>query len=237
MGDEFVWFKSVVGKVKSDLDELCPVFGVDRFCGVVLDGFLEVDPLWFEGRRSRTIVASVLYVSVLLGRGPRRGLLKKVLDAVGVSKPSLRDAVTRFAFVDWEDEVVYLNPRLFNVLSKKIDLPEYVVPYVAKEVVRVKLKKAAPGLYEYFELQCVKEVGRDCVSLLFEDPAVFRDIVLKRYSVPVIARRIIERYLAPIVDALGLDEAPKKLAELLINNPKEFKSFLPSRKSSNRSSS
>jgi len=235
--NESAWIKSIVERVKSDLDELCPVFGVDKLCYAVLESFLMVDPLWFEGRRSRTIVASILYISVILGKGPRRGLLKKVLDAVGVSKPSLREAIAKFILIDWEDEVVYLNPRLYDFLSKKIDLPEYVIPYIAKEVVRFKLRKTAPGLYEYFELQCVREVGKDCVSLLFENPVIFRDIVLKRYSIPVIARRIIERYLVPIIDALGLDEAPKKLAELLINNPEEFKGFLLNRKALGRRSS
>lgn len=230
LNDEYIWLKPLIDRVKIDLDELCPVFEVRDLCGIVLESIAEVDPLWFEGKKSKTLSSAILYIAILLSKGLRRGYLKKILEATGASKPTVREAISRFAIVDWEDDIVYLNPKFYTTISRKIKLPEYVVPYIPKEVVKIKLRKATPGLYEYFDLQCVKDVGKDCVSLLFENPAIFRDIVLKRYEVPVVAKRIVERFLTPIVKTLDIDETPRELAELLLKNPEKFKNIISSYK-------
>jgi len=226
MIDDGVWIKAIVYRVKPELEEVCPYFSLEELCNTVLDCIGIAFPRWFEGKKARTIAGTVLYISMLIARGPQRGTLKKVLESVGVSKPSIREAVSRLVVVDWDLGVVYLSPRLYSILSKRVALPPYVVPYTREEVVRVRLRKSMPGIYEFLETQCRRVLAKDCVEILFEDPAVLRNIIVERYSVPLVAKRVAERFLAPVGEALGLDITPKKLAELLIENPEELKRLL-----------
>ena len=226
MNSDSVWLSMILERVRLELDELCSEFGVSRECGLVLESLVEAYPVWFEGKKKKTIVAVVLYVSLLINRGVRRGVLSEVLDATGVSKVSIRDAVSRLMEVDWDMGLIYLNPRFYSALRKRIVLSGYVVPFVFSEVVRARLTRAIPGLYEYLDAQCKKNTGRDCVTLLFEEPAVIRDIIMAKYNAPVVAKRIAERFLAPVIDALGLENSPRSLAELLLSNPDELRRLL-----------
>ncbi|MEM4489984.1 MAG: hypothetical protein QW816_02135 [Desulfurococcaceae archaeon] len=226
MDNGSLWLSMILDRVRSDLEGLCSELGVLKECNLVLESLVESHPVWFEGKKKRTIVAVVLYVSLLISRGPRRGVLKEILDLVGVSKVSMRDAVSRLINVDWDLGLVYLNPRFYSALRKRISLPGYVVPLMLSEVIRARLSRISPGLYEFLDLQCKKTTGRDCVAVLLEDPAVIRDIIVSKYGSLVVAKRVAERFFAPIVDALGIEKTPRELAELLVSDPGELRKLI-----------
>ena len=225
MGGDAVWLADLLAGVRFELESLCHRFGVASVCGAVLEGFAEALPSWFSGRKRRVIASVVLYTSLLIARGVRKGLLKDVLDAFDVSKPSFRDAFSRVAFVDWDTGLVYLEPRLFEALSKRMRLPGHVGRYSVGEVVRNRVEKVYPGLYSSLDLVCMKSCGKSYLKTLLEEPEIARDAVLK-LSTPRIAKWIVEKTVHTIAELLDVDTEPSKIAELLFEDPDKFKTAM-----------
>ncbi|MEM1608227.1 MAG: hypothetical protein QXG81_02985 [Ignisphaera sp.] len=227
MGGDAIWFVDVLAGVRGELESLCHGFGVASVCSAVLEGFAEALPSWFSGRKRRVIASVILYTSLLIARGVRKGLLKDVLEALGVSKPSFRDAFSRVAFVDWDTGLVYLEPRLFEALSKRVRLPGHVRRYSVGEVVRNRVEKVYPGLYSSLDLVCMKSCGKSYLKTLLEEPEMARDAVLK-LSTPGVARWIVEKSVATIAELLDIDAEPSKVAQLLFEDPEAFKTAMRS---------
>ncbi|MEM4487996.1 MAG: hypothetical protein QXK88_04240 [Desulfurococcaceae archaeon] len=228
MTTEPLWLSMILDRVRPDLEELCSELVVLKECNLVLDSLVESHPLWFEGKKKKTVTAAILYISLLVSRGPRRGVLREALDLAGISKVSLRDALSRLVEVDWSLGVVYFNPKFYSALRKRVALPGYVVPLMLSEVIRAKLSRVSPGLYEFLNVQCKKGVGKDCVSTLLENPATVRDIIISKYGTPIVARRIAERLFASIIEVIGVEKSPAELAELFTSNPEELRKLLAS---------
>jgi len=228
MNSDFPWLSMILERVRPGLSDLCSELGVSRECSLVLESLVEAYPVWFEGKKKRTITATVLYVSLLLSNGPRKGVLRRALDAAGVSKVSLREATLRIVNVDWDLGFVYLNPRVYAALRKRTSLPGYVLPLTPRDVVRAVFSRISPGLYEALNVECKKSTGRDCITLLFENPALVRDVLVNRYREPVVAKRIAEKIFTSIVEVLHISESPRKLVELLYGNPDEVRRILTS---------
>ncbi len=226
MGDDVVWLANVLAGVRSDLEVLCSRFGVLNVCGFVLESVAEVFPTWFSGRRRRVLVASIVYLSLLIARGARKGFLKQVLDLCGASKPAVRDAVSRFAFVDWDAGFVYLDPNLYESLSRKMRLPQHVKRYTISDFVKNRIWSYAPGLYQHLEVVCMRNSKKDCITLLFENPDEFKNILLSIYKTPLVAKLVAEKLFTPIAEALQIAESPQKLAEKLFTNPEDVAKLL-----------
>lgn len=224
--DESLWTSFILDRIRPELDAICADYGVEKMCAAVLESIAEVLPTWFEGKKKKTIIASILYISQLMTKGPRRGILKSVLDGTKATKPAVNDAVSKLIRVNWELGVIYVNAKFFVALKKRISIPDYIVPYTVAEVARVKLRLTFPGLFELLEIICKKNTGKDCISLLMEDPAKLRDVILERYSLPLIAKRIAEKILRPLVEELDIDIPVPKLADLFVDNPEELKKIL-----------
>lgn len=225
-GDESLWTLFILDRIRPELEALCADYGVEKVCTNVLESIAEVFPTWFEGKKKKTIVASILYISQLISRGPKRGILKLVLDSTKATKPAVNDAVSKLVRVNWELGVIYFNVKFFVALKKKISLPEYIVPYTVSDVVRIKLRLSFPGLFELLEIICKKNTGKDCISLLMEDPAKLRDLILERYGLPLVAKRIAEKILRPLVEELDIDVPVPRLADLFLDNPEELEKIL-----------
>lgn len=226
MNNDSLWLSMILDRVRSELEGLCSELGILKECSLVLESLVESHPVWFEGKKKRTVVAVVLYVSLLISKGPRRGVLREALDLAGVSKVSLKDAVSKLIMVDWNFGYVYLNPRFYAALRKRTVLPRYVVPLALSEIIRVRMMKTSPGLYEFLDVYCRKNAGKDCVTALFENPVVIKEIIVSKYRVSIVAKRVAERFFAPIVDVLEMEEPPGNLAELLLSNPDELHKLL-----------
>jgi len=224
--DESLWTSFILDRIRHELDAVCADHGIEKVCTSVLESIAEVFPTWFEGKKKKTIVASILYISQLISRGPKRGILKLILDSTKATKPAVNDAVSKLVRVNWELGVIYVNVKFYVALEKRISLPDYIVPYTVSDVVRVKLRLSFPGLFELLEIICKKNTGKDCISLLIEDPAKLRDLIIERYGLPLIAKRIAERILRPMVEELEIDVSVPKLTDLFLGDPEELKRIL-----------
>jgi hypothetical protein len=228
LAEEKAWTRLLLDKVKVELEPICSNYGVRDVCEAVLESIAEMFLTWFEGKKKKTIVATVLYISLLIAKGVKRGILKTVLDRTDASKPAVNDAISNFVKVNWELGIVYMNPKLYTVLRNRLEIPSHVIPYTMSEIIKVKLRMAYPGLFEFLEILCQKNTGRDCISLLLEDPAKLRDLILTRYNIPLIAKRIAEKLIAPIVEELDINIPVSILADLFVNNPNELRKILSS---------
>lgn len=226
MSGDSPWLSMILSRVRPGLEDLCSKLGVLKECSMVLESLVESHPVWFEGKKKRTIIASVIYISLLISNGPKRGVLKNVIDLTGISKVSLGDAVSRLIKVDWELGLVYLDPRLYSALRKRVVTLNHVVPATLSEIIRARLSRVFPGLYESLTALCKKSTGKDCVTLLLEDPIVIRDIIVNKYGSPLIAERVIEKMLAPVIDILGIKKLPRELVDMLFNNPDELRELM-----------
>ncbi|MEM1645527.1 MAG: hypothetical protein QXL96_06630 [Ignisphaera sp.] len=224
--NESLWLSFIIDRIRPELNTVCADYGVEGMCIAVLESIAEVFPTWFEGKKKKTIIASILYISKLIAKGPRRGTLKLILDSTKATKPAVNDAVSKLIKVNWELGIIYTNVKFFVALKKRISIPDYIVPYTVAEVVRVKLRLTFPGLFELLEIICKKNTGKDCISLLIEDPAKLRDVILERYSLPLIVKRIAEKILRPLVEELDVNIPVPKLVDLFMDNPEELKKIL-----------
>lgn len=228
MASDVFWLADVLAGVRGELSSLCTRFGVLNVCLSVLESVAEVFPTWFSGRKKRVIAGSILYISLLIAKGAKKGFLRAALAECGASKPSVRDAVSALIHVGWGHGIVYLDPRLYEAIGKRISLPSHVRPYTVREVVRSRIEAFAPGLYNSLELSCRRASGKDCVSLMLSDPKTFIDVVTNSFRAQVVAKRILENFVAPVAKALSVKESPQKLVEVLLSNPEEFKRVLNS---------
>ncbi|MEM0026678.1 MAG: hypothetical protein QXT53_02595 [Ignisphaera sp.] len=217
-----VWLADVLAGVKGELEPVCSRYAISGVCGAVLEGVAEVFPTWFSGRRKSVVAAVILYLSLLIARGVRKGFLKDSLDLLKASKPAVIDAFSRIAFVDWDSGVLYLDQKLFNALAKKIKLQKHVKPYSFREVVRNRVVKVYPGIYSYLDFLCTKLSGKDFLKTLLEEPATARKVLLEVSVEWRVVEGVAEKIMETIAELLGVGEKPQKLAQLLFENPEEL---------------
>lgn len=95
-----------------------------------------------------------------------------------------------------------------------------------RESIRNYAKNIAPGLFYTVDLYCRKLVGKDCVTILLEEPKTLRDILVKIYDLSPTVDLIARMLLYPIVIETDTIVSVESLILLFKNNPDELKRIL-----------
>lgn len=91
-----------------------------------------------------------------------------------------------------------------------------------RQAVRNHVKNNAPGLYHTLDLLCIKLSGKDCIHLLLENPALFKETIVKIYDSPASLKVVLRIYMYPLTMELNTNKSIDEIIDLLINNPREF---------------
>ncbi|MEM0297056.1 MAG: hypothetical protein QXU35_04720 [Zestosphaera sp.] len=95
-----------------------------------------------------------------------------------------------------------------------------------QDSIRSYARNVAPGLFYLLDLYCLKLTGRDCVTLLLDEPETLREIVAGIYGSSPAVRVIARMLLHPLKLEINVDKSVDELVELFMNNPVELRRVL-----------
>lgn len=96
------------------------------------------------------------------------------------------------------------------------------------ERIRNYVEKSLPGACHILDLHCRQHGYGDCVSLLIEEPSLFKEVLIRVYGFQPGIELIARIYLTPLVLELNLDKTINDLVKILIDNPDELKKIIVS---------
>ncbi|MEM4850779.1 MAG: hypothetical protein QXT15_01335 [Desulfurococcaceae archaeon] len=95
-----------------------------------------------------------------------------------------------------------------------------------KESIRNYAKSVVPGLFYTIDLYCCKLAGKDCVTILLEEPKTLRDILVRVYDLSPTVNLVARVFLYPVVIETNIDIPVEGLVSLFMNNPDELRRVL-----------
>lgn len=96
------------------------------------------------------------------------------------------------------------------------------------EKVRSYVEKSLPGVYQLLDQCCKQYSSRNCISLLIEEPSVFKDVLIRVYGLQPGIELVVRIYLTPLVLEIDHGCSVDDLITLFINNISEFKKIISS---------
>ncbi|MEM1542549.1 MAG: hypothetical protein QW101_05970 [Ignisphaera sp.] len=96
-----------------------------------------------------------------------------------------------------------------------------------KKVIKEISREYVPGLYDMIDIVCQISYGRDCISLVVEEPDKFLDVLRNLYHNDDDIRFAAKTIVKPITKiASNCDTCEDELTELLLTYPQKFKERL-----------
>jgi len=97
-----------------------------------------------------------------------------------------------------------------------------------KKVVKEISREYVPGLYDMIDIVCQISYGRDCISLVVEEPDKFLSVLRNLYhnddAIKFITKTVVIKPITKLVS--NCDICEDELIELLLTYPQKFKERL-----------